>query len=81
MTGPETIKSAELAPQLPLDQRSLCGMKGCPSRAYYLIAWPLRLPVPFCSKCWAMVRGLSNMSPRQWFEWGKSHFKEHINNV
>lgn len=46
--------------QRPVDQRSLCHIKGCEERAWALVSWPRRYPVPMCQahaeEIYAMVQ-------------------------
>lgn len=70
--------------QLTLDERSLCGIKGCHNKAWHLVAWPLRKPVPLCKQCWAMVQDpllvleQLPMTPKKWLDWIRQHGKPHI---
>jgi len=68
--------------QLTLDQRSLCGIKGCENKATRLVAWPLRLPVPLCERDWQNVQQLTRPvgagEPRFWLNWIRQNGKQHI---
>jgi len=58
-----------------IDPRSMCQLKDCQTRAYHLIAWPMRLPVPMCTPHWTSIQAMPEMSPRKWFEWIKENAK------